>query len=113
MVKTESPRPGGLVARVPAWKLWRQCEQRQKRWRWLVLREHQEPPVSVLDPIEDPAPEKVGVCCSGGGMRSASFNLGALQAIQSAQRLQKVRYLAAVSGGSYIAAAFAMVAKTR
>ena len=113
MVETESPRPGGLVARVPAWTLWRQCAQRQNRWRWWVFREHQEPPVSVLDPIEDPLPETLGVCCSGGGMRSASFNLGALQAIQSANRLQNVRYLAAVSGGSYIAAAFAMVAKTR
>jgi patatin-like phospholipase len=113
MVETETPRTGGLVARVPAWKLWRRCEQRQKRWRWLLFREHQEPPVSVLDPIEDPAEDKIGVCCSGGGMRSASFNLGALQAIQDAQRLQHVRYLAAVSGGSYIAAAFAMVAKTR
>jgi hypothetical protein len=93
--------------------LWRQCEKKQSRWRWLLLREHQEPPVSVLDPIEDPAPKKLGVCCSGGGMRSASFNLGALQEVQKADRLQEVRYLAAVSGGSYIAAAFAMVAKTR
>src|ERR1700741_170125 len=103
MVESESPRTGGLVARVPAWKLWRQCAQQQQRWRWWLFREHQAPPVGVLDPIEEPTPDKIGVCCSGGGMRSASFNLGALQAIQDADRLRKVRYLAAVSGGSYIA----------
>ena len=56
---------------------------------------------------------ELGICCSGGGIRSASFNLGALQAIQKAKRLQTAKYLAAVSGGSYIAAAFSLVAKKR
>lgn len=71
--------------------------------------------MSVMNPVVDPDPddERIGICCSGGGIRSASFNLGALQAIQRAGRLQKAKYLAAVSGGSYIAAAFSMVAKTR
>ena len=76
------------------------------------VRDRAEPPVSAMNPIRDPDPDRIGVCCSGGGIRSASFNLGVLQALQEDHRLQKVEYLAAVSGGSYIAAAVAMVAKT-
>lgn len=54
------------------------------------------------------------MCCSGGGIRSAAFNLGALQEIQADDEgWDNVKYLAAVSGGSYIAAAFSMVAKTK
>lgn len=67
-------------------------------------------PVSQLDPVVPPAAGRTGICCSGGGIRSASFNLGALQAIQCEKRLQKVRFLPPISGGSFIAAAFAMVA---
>ena len=52
------------------------------------------------------------MCCSGGGIRSAAFNLGALQVLQRIKILQDAKYLSAVSGGSYIAAAFCMVAKT-
>src|SRR5262249_51268173 len=70
-----------------------------------------EPIPSYRGPIEDPQPDAIGVCCSGGGVRSAAFNLGALQVLQSAGVLKRARYLAAVSGGSYIAAAFSMVAQ--
>lgn len=58
-----------------------------------------------------PEPDKIGICCSGGGIRSAAYNLGALQALQKAGKLQNARYLAAVSGGAYIAAAFSIVQK--
>ncbi len=52
------------------------------------------------------------MCCSGGGIRSAAFNLGALQVVLADRPLrERVKYLSAVSGGSYIAAAFCMVAK--
>jgi hypothetical protein len=113
----ETDRPAsGLVGRVHAMDKWTESVGRRKRMRWLLLGEHDEPPVSVMNPIVDPDPDadhaRIGICCSGGGIRSASFNLGALQAIQADERLQDVEYLAAVSGGSYIAAAFAMVAKT-
>jgi hypothetical protein len=47
----------------------------------------------------------VGVCVSGGGIRSAAFSLGALQALQEADRLTKAQYLVAVSGGGYAAGA--------
>ena len=63
----------------------------------------------MLEPFDS---ERIGVCCSGGGIRSASFNLGALQALRREHELGKAAYLAAVSGGSYIAGSVCMVAKT-
>ncbi|MCU1427820.1 MAG: hypothetical protein JWL83_1820, partial [Actinomycetia bacterium] len=54
---------------------------------------------------------KVGVCCSGGGIRSAAFSLGSLQELSDVGELARARYLAGVSGGSYIASAFALAAR--
>lgn len=64
------------------------------------------PPVAAM---EDPAKGRVGICCSGGGIRSAAFNLGALQVLGEEDVLQSADYLAAVSGGSYIASAMSIV----
>ena len=61
-------------------------------------------------------PQGTGICLSGGGIRSASYCLGALQAMESAGMLfgdKRAKYISAVSGGSYIATAFAMVARGR
>lgn len=92
-------------------------EGRFRRWlkalrRWLkgqrsLAKEEQE---QRLDqPHERCAPpeqgERIGIACSGGGIRSASFNLGALQALQSKRIWPNVDYISAVSGGSYIASA--------
>jgi hypothetical protein len=54
--------------------------------------------------------EVIGICCSGGGIRSAAYNLGALQAIQEAGAFHRARYMTAVSGGSYMAATHAIAA---
>lgn len=105
-------KPPGLVGQVPAVSKWSEAARNRRRWRWYVLWEHEAPPVSALNPVVDPEPQRIGICCSGGGIRSASFNLGVLQEMQSAGILQRTEYLAAVSGGAYISAAFAMVAKT-
>ncbi|HTH53303.1 MAG TPA: hypothetical protein VL495_05100, partial [Edaphobacter sp.] len=43
-----------------------------------------------------------GICFSGGGIRSATFNLGILQGLASADRLNSFDYLSTVSGGGYI-----------
>jgi len=56
--------------------------------------------------------EPFGICLSGGGVRSASYCLGVLQEMDRRGLLHgetKASYLASVSGGSYIAGAFAMV----
>src|SRR5437764_11942575 len=54
--------------------------------------------------------EKWAICCSGGGIRSASYCLGALQGLEEAGFLGKARLILGVSGGSYIAASRALVA---
>src|SRR5262249_39022538 len=48
----------------------------------------------------------VGLAFSGGGIRSASFNLGLLQAFYKSGLLRFVDYLSTISGGSYIGAWF-------
>ena len=44
----------------------------------------------------------VGLALSGGGIRSATFSLGILQALAGAKYLKYVDYLSTVSGGGYI-----------
>lgn len=44
----------------------------------------------------------VGLALSGGGIRSATFCLGVIQALARAKRLTAVDYLSTVSGGGYI-----------
>ncbi|MYA59462.1 MAG: hypothetical protein F4X40_02735 [Chloroflexi bacterium] len=48
---------------------------------------------------------KVGLALSGGGIRSASFSLGVLQALVRYGVLKDVDYLSTVSGGGYIGSA--------
>ncbi len=43
-----------------------------------------------------------GICLSGGGIRSATFNLGVLQGLAKLGMLHKFDYLSSVSGGGYI-----------
>jgi hypothetical protein len=81
-------------------------------WRWFLYGAQPEPLPSHLGMVEPPENGKLGVCCSGGGIRSAAFSLGALQELRRQGELSRASYLAAVSGGSYIAAAISMVAKT-
>jgi len=55
--------------------------------------------------------ERLGICCSGGGLRSAAFNLGALQSLDEAGLLRRADHLSAVSGGAYIASAYAVASR--
>jgi hypothetical protein len=61
------------------------------------------------DWIPRPGVERIGIACSGGGVRSAAYNLGALQALHEEDVFQRADYVSAVSGGAYIAAAHAIV----
>jgi hypothetical protein len=63
-------------------------------------------------PAWKPKPDRVGICCSGGGIRSAAYSLGALQRLQQDEVLQKAEYLSAVSGGSYVAAAMTLARRS-
>lgn len=47
-------------------------------------------------------PSAVGLALSGGGIRSATFGLGVLQALAADRKLDCFDYLSTVSGGGYI-----------
>jgi len=68
----------------------------------IVLQQEKEPD-STGDPILTPNEEAslTGLALSGGGIRSAAFCLGALQALNEADVLNCVDYLSTVSGGGY------------
>ena len=51
--------------------------------------------------------ELCGVALSGGGIRSATFNLGVLQALRKHGLLRHVDYLSTVSGGGYVGSSYA------
>src|SRR5499427_1903094 len=50
------------------------------------------------------------ICCSGGGIRSAAYCLGALQRLDHGRLLGAAKWILGVSGGSYIASSRALVA---
>ena len=50
--------------------------------------------------------EPIGLALSGGGVRSAAFGLGVMQALHRYGVLRWIDYLSAVSGGTYAAAMF-------
>ena len=60
---------------------------------------------SVAPPPAVAPPPELGICCSGGGIRSAGYTVGALRRLDEAQILAKARWLSAVSGGAYVAGA--------
>ncbi len=65
---------------------------------------------SAPQPPQDGDAPSIAVCCSGGGIRATAFSLGGLQGLGEWQELSKVRWLTAVSGGSYIATAYSIAA---
>lgn len=60
-------------------------------------------PQSVYQKLIHKLPDgPVALCLSGGGIRSASFNLGLLQGLSRFKLLGRFHYLSTVSGGGYI-----------
>ena len=74
----------------------------------LAHRRIPQPVVSRPPPAGGPVGEDVGICLSGGGIRSASFALGALRALDRRRILRRARWIAAVSGGAYAAGAWSI-----
>lgn len=56
--------------------------------------------------LPPPDGDVAGLAFSGGGIRSAIFNLGVLQALEDRGMLGRVDYLSSVSGGGYIASCY-------
>jgi len=64
-----------------------------------------EPPGAAGEPwVSYISTDRVGLAFSGGGIRSATFNLGVLKALRELGVLKYVDYLSTVSGGGYIGA---------
>lgn len=61
------------------------------------------------DYLDAPNEERLGICVSGGGIRSASFGLGGLQVLQERKLFGSAAHLACVSGGAYISIAHTVV----
>src|SRR5437588_7391344 len=59
--------------------------------------------------VDLPAERRLGIACSGGGVRSASYCLGALQVLRRAGIFAEAKYLTCVSGGGYISIAHAVM----
>lgn len=62
--------------------------------------EWEDPPHA--DPTRLPH-DTIGLALSGGGVRSATFCLGVLQALAKTRRLRDIDFMSSVSGGGYIA----------
>jgi hypothetical protein len=76
-------------------------------FRYILAEELKRVGEKVIDADPDPiihAHQKqlVGLAFSGGGIRSATFNLGILQSLARMKLLSKFDYLSTVSGGGYI-----------
>jgi len=70
----------------PEWH--RSDDSKNKKWRHVIEAAHKA--------------NFVGLAFSGGGIRSATFNLGVLQALADLKLLYRIDYLSTVSGGGYI-----------
>jgi hypothetical protein len=73
----------------------------EEEWKTIDQRAHRQAQHADRPPLRSPQ-GLVGLALSGGGIRSATFNLGVLQALQRARLLTTVDYLSTVSGGGYI-----------
>jgi len=61
------------------------------------------PDLARSHPLPRPC-DAIGLALSGGGIRSAAFCLGALQALNCHRMIESIDYLSTVSGGGYIGA---------
>ena len=58
-----------------------------------------------------PGDKVSGLAISGGGIRSASFGLGVMQALVANRQLEKMDYMSTVSGGGYLGSALTWALK--
>ncbi len=81
------------------------------RWMWISTKRSagSAQPGLFQRARADGDPPRVGICCSGGGLRSAAFSFGAMDELWRAGILQDADYLAGVSGGSYAVTAATIV----
>jgi len=88
-------------------------ELSELRKRWANVYDDPEAARGAVDGA-DPSPRHglVGLAFSGGGIRSATLNLGISQALDQRGVFPHVDYLSSVSGGGYLAASLATLMRT-
>ena len=81
-----------------------ELEALRQRRRQALGRRYQPPAVVSDDAVAAAAHRErpFGLAFSGGGIRSATFNLGIIQGLAERDLLRHVDYLSTVSGGGYI-----------
>jgi len=90
-------QPAQEARNAPRWPLWG-----QEWWRDISAGPHARWAQGFASPSAR-AGDAVGVCVSGGGIRSATVALGALHALREEGVLGRADYLVSVSGGGYTA----------
>lgn len=108
LVGKEIPMPFEIIYRQELKEI---CKSRKKR-NPLLEKKNRDPIQSVKKKIGDPIQKAKtlklrALAFSGGGIRSATFNLGILQGLAKHDLLPKFDYLSTVSGGGYLGAWFA------
>ncbi len=79
---------------------WQSYIQERRRQYNTSLQHHGTAP---LPDLGSNAPDDLtGIALSGGGIRSATFGLGVLQALARHDLLRRFDYLSTVSGGGYL-----------
>lgn len=76
--------------------------------RYVPVAPRRRPPRREEVPVQD----AVGICLSGGGIRSAGFGLGALRALERHDLFGRARWITAVSGGACAASSW-LVGRTK
>src|SRR4051812_47807664 len=109
---TDQPKKAQAPARSPANSSWRDMIDREihdignmTRTRTdTEVRDDRRDPSIFHEFVSNPRKDLFGLALSGGGIRSATFNLGFLQGLYDLKLLGAFDYLSTVSGGGYIGA---------
>ncbi len=103
------PQTGNFEQLFAAEQRWRHAHGVSDQTVGAAEKFHDEPEVAAGNFTESPRvtfanEDCVGLAFSGGGIRSATFNLGVLQGLHRLKILAHFDYLSTVSGGGYIGA---------
>ena len=88
----------GVTQEVDALGAQTECKEEDRSERQFAVGNTMEPSVRFAPK------DRVGLSFSGGGIRSATFNLGLLQGLDGLGVLRHIDYVSSVSGGGYISA---------
>jgi len=111
-IRTEFPLPFETLFNDELNEIDKARKKRSEEWRVSVTKDKilndnlinvTTEKTKIHDPMSRAVDMKLtGLAFSGGGIRSATFNLGILQRLASLDVLEKIDYISTVSGGGYI-----------